>query len=143
MNIKRYLAASIVAFLVFGIIDFIFDFFILMPINHALKAVWRPEMMGWLEPVLYLYAALLFVFIFTIVSKSKNVREGIGYGVLIGLLVSGILSFKQYALYPIPLVLAVVWFAEGMLQYILAGITTALIYSPKTAGNSNKGPMPC
>ena len=132
MNFKRYFAASIAIFFIFGLVDFIFDFFILTPINNTLKAVWRQETIIWLEPVLYMYTAFLFVYIFASLYRSKSVREGLVFGMVIGLLMSGILSFKQYALYPIPFTLAVIWFTEGMIQYILAGITMALIYRPKS-----------
>lgn len=130
MNVKRFLAASLAVFLVFGIVDFVFDLTVLMPINVSLNAVWRPEAIRWLEPALYLYAALLFVYIFTVTYKSGGIRGGALYGLLTGLLVSGILSFKQFALYPVPLNLAVIWFIEGLIQFITAGIATALIYKP-------------
>ena len=128
MNIKRYMAASFAVFLVFVLIDFLFDFFILMPINNSLRNIWRPDMIHWLEPITYLTASLLFVFLLTRGLKIKRISGGILYGLIIGLLVSGVHSFGQYANYPIPFILAVLWFAEGLIQYVTGGIITALFY---------------
>ena len=128
MNIKRYIAASFAVFLVFVLIDFLFDFFILMPINNSLRNIWRPDMIHWLEPITYLTASLLFVFLLTRGLKIKRISGGILYGLIIGLLVSGVHSFGQYANYPIPFILAVLWFAEGLIQYVTGGIITALFY---------------
>jgi hypothetical protein len=132
MNIRRYVAASIAVFITFGLVDFLFDFFILGSINHSLRNIWRPNMIHWLEPVTYLAAALLFVFLLTQAHTTKSVSCGILYGLLVGLLVNGVHSFGQYASYPIPFVLAVLWFAEGLIQYTVAGIVTSLVYRPKT-----------
>jgi hypothetical protein len=132
MEIKKFAFASISVFFIFAIVDLIFDLSLLMPINMSLSAVWRPVMIRWLEPAIYLYIALLFVFIFAKMNKSADVKGGIIFGLLIGLLVSGVLSFKQYALYPIPFKLSVLWYLEGIVQYVLAGTAAALIYRPKT-----------
>jgi hypothetical protein len=131
MNIKRYALACFTVFVVFSLIDFLFDFLLLGPINHSLKNVWRPDMMHWLEPVTYLAASLLFVFLLMHAHNISSVSGGMFYGLLIGLLVSGVHSFGQYVTYPIPFILAVLWFAEGLIQYIIAGIITALINKPK------------
>lgn len=85
-------------------------------------------MIHWLEPVIYLAASLLFVFLLTHALKIKRIAEGIFYGLIVGLLVTGVHSFGQYANYPIPFILIVLWFAEGLIQYITGGIITALIY---------------
>ena len=131
MNLKKYFLAAFLVFISFILIDFIFDSFILMRINITLKNIWRPHMIFWLEPVLYMASALFFVLIFALANKGNGLSEGILYGFLIGLLISGIQSFKQYALYSIPIILAIFWFIEGLIQYTIAGILTALIAQPK------------
>jgi energy-coupling factor transporter transmembrane protein EcfT len=93
-------------------------------------------MIHWLEPVTYLASSLLFVFLLTHVHEIRRVSGGIFYGILVGLLVSGVHAFGQYATYPIPFILAVLWFAEGLVQYTIAGIITSLIYRPKIQPNS-------
>jgi len=132
MNIKRFIISVIAVFFIFGAVDFVFDFFILGHINESLNNLWRIKPIRWLEPVLYMYSALLFVWIFTFMRKDKGIGEGTRYGIFMGLLVSGMLSFKQYMLYPISFIPAAVWFIEGMIQYLLAGIATAMIYRPKS-----------
>ena len=136
MNIKRYIAASFSVFIALGLIDFSFDFFFLGPINNSLRNIWRLNMIHWLEPVTYLAASLLFVFLLAHIHETRRISGGIFYGILVGLLVSGVHSFGQYATYPIPFILAVLWFAEGLIQYTIAGIITSLIYGPKIQLNS-------
>lgn len=136
MNIKRYAVACFAVFIVLSLIDLLFDFLLLGPINHSLKNVWRPDMIHWLEPVTYLSASILFVLLLTHIHNVKGVSGGVLYGLLVGLLVSGVHSFGQYATYPIPFVLAVLWFVEGLVQYAIAGIVTALICRPKIQHDS-------
>jgi hypothetical protein len=54
--------------------------------------------------------------------------EGVRYGLLIGLLmyVSGMLG--QYAMYSIPLGMALAWVAYGIVEMVLAGAAAAAIY---------------
>ncbi|MGA2142156.1 MAG: hypothetical protein ABSG94_06995 [Brevinematales bacterium] len=131
MDIKRYLISAAAVFLCFAVIDFGFDSAILSQMNTGLKETWRAVPVFWLEPVIYFGAALIFVLIYSVSSWRKGVPWGIIYGLATGILVSGVLSFKQYSLYPIPLILSLVWFIEGIIQYIIAGIVTALILNRK------------
>jgi hypothetical protein len=132
MNIKRFIAASAVVFLCFVAIDFVFDFLILGSFNNPIKNLMRQDMIRWMEPVLYLMTSLLFVLIFITAGGGRGAAKGVILGLLVGLLASGTLSFKQYAMYPVPFVLAILWFIEGLLQYVIAGIVAALMYRPKT-----------
>lgn len=127
MDIKRSLISVAAVFLCLAAIDFGFDSTILSQMNTGMKETWRAVPVFWLEPVIYLGAAMIFVLIYSISSWKRGVSWGIIYGLLTGILVSGVLSFKQYSLYPIPLILSLVWFIEGIVQYIIAGIVTALI----------------
>ncbi len=127
MTVKKYFITIAAVFFCFAIIDFLFDSLLLVKINNSLSNVWRPQMIFWLEPVLYLVSTLLFVFIFARIYKGKGITEGIFYGFLIGILMAGYSSFKQYALYPIPFKIAVIWFIEGLIQYTIAGIIMSSI----------------
>jgi hypothetical protein len=132
MNIKRFIASVIAVFFIFGIVDFIFDLLVLGHVNGSMNTLWRLEPIRWLEPGLFMYAALLFVLIFAFIYKGKGMGEWVMYGILTGLLVNGVLSLRQYMLYPISFILTVIWFIEGMIQYILAGVAAALIYRPRS-----------
>ena len=84
-----------------------------------------------MEPVLYLVAAVIFVYLFKLIYKGRGILEALSIGALFGLLISGIQSFRQYALYPIPVTLAVLWTLEGLVQYVLGGFVTSLFCKSK------------
>lgn len=70
MNIKRYLLSVVCVFLILSIADFLFDFFIFRSLNRALSNVWRPDGARWLEPLLYLFSAIIFVYLFKLAYKN-------------------------------------------------------------------------
>ncbi len=85
----------------------------------------------WIMHLTSLFLSFLFVYIFTKGYEGKGVGEGVRYGLLIGLLMNGVGAFNQYVIYPVPFKLAVQWFIFGTLEFIIAGIITALIYRPE------------
>ena len=74
--------------------------------------------------------SLVFVFIFTKGYEGKGVMEGIRYGFWIGLIVSFVGSFNQFTVYPIPYGLTWQWIIYGMIELMIVGAVTALIYKP-------------
>ena len=131
MDIRRYAAACAAVFLCMAAVDAVFDILILSHFDGSLQNISRPDAIRWLEPVLYLAASVTYVPLFVLAGGQKGMARAIWLGVLFGLLVSGTFSFRQFAAYPIPLALSMLWFAEGMIQYVLAGIVIALIYRRK------------
>ena len=130
MNWKRFFLASLAVFAVFRAGDYIIHGIILAPTYQSLAEVWRPDMQSymWILTVVGVFFALLFTFIFTRGYESKGPAEGLRYGLLIGLLLSGAGSFQQYVVYPIPLSLALQWFGFGMVEFLIAGLLAASIY---------------
>jgi len=73
-----------------------------------------------------------FVIIFTKGYEGKGWQEGFRYGLLIGpLVVAGFFIF--YAVTPMPISLMWSWIVGGLIQSILGGIFTSLIYKNPTA----------
>ncbi len=128
MNLKRFIPATIVIFIILALVDILFDLFILRQLNISLENVWRPGHIFWVEPVLYLISALLFMLIFAYATREKGIVEGLFYGIVLGLFATGISAFRQYVLYPLPISIAFIWLAEGLIQYTAAGIMASLIY---------------
>lgn len=131
---KRCLMASVAVFVVVYLLEFLIHGKLLHGIYQETASLWRPEaeMMGmmWLMWIGYLIMAPLFVYLF-----SKGVEEGKGmmgqgvrFGLIIGLFVSGPMSLGWYAILPIPTILAFYWFVAGMVEFIAAGLVTGLIY---------------
>jgi len=135
MNGKRFILASIVVFVVYEITNWIVHSLILSGVYQRLQSLWRPDMMDkmWIMYVTAFIFSFLFVYIFTKGYEGKGVAEGFRYGLYIGLLMNIVGMFNQYAVYPVPLSLTIQWFIYGMIQFIIIGIVTALIYRPKAA----------
>lgn len=135
MNGKRFILASIVVFVVYEITNWIVHSLILSGVYQRLQSLWRFDMMDkmWIMYVTAFIFSFLFVYIFTKGYEGKGVAEGFRYGLYIGLLMNIVGMFNQYAVYPVPLSLTIQWFIYGMIQFIIIGIVTALIYRPKAA----------
>lgn len=130
MNIKRFVIASIAVFIVIQAIDWLVHGVLLSRWYAEFKNVWRADMMDlmWVMVLGALFFSFMFVFIFTKGYEGKGIMEGARYGLLIGLLmyISGMLG--QYAMYPIPLGMALIWIAYGVVEMVIAGMAAAAIY---------------
>lgn len=135
MNIKKYVIASIAAFMTFQLFDFITHGIILSKAYEELSNVWRPDMMSnmWIIYTTSFVMSFIFTYIFTRSYKGKGIVEGVQHGVTIGLLLNVVGMFNQYAIYPIPFSLAIQWFIYNMISFTVAGIVVSLIYNPKVA----------
>jgi hypothetical protein len=135
MNAKKFILTSIVVFIVYEILNYLIHGFILMDAYAATASLWRPEAemnsMMWIMWVVDLIKAFVFVFIFTKGIEGKGWMEGLRYGFWIGLYVSLGMGFGMYATSPIPFSLALQWFIYGVIQLMICGVATALMYKTK------------
>ena len=133
MNIKKFVIASIVVFIVFEILNFIIHGPLLGSIYEEAKSVWRPDMMDkmWIIHITNFIFSFLFVYIFTKGYENKGIVEGLRFGLIIGLLMNVVGMFNQYAVYPLPFSLAIQWFIYGIIQYVICGAVAASIYREK------------
>ncbi len=132
MNKKRLIIASIVIFIAVQIFDFIEHSLILRGAYQSTMGIWRADMNSvmWIMYVTALAFSFLFVYIFIKGYEGKGIFEGIRFGLLIGLFMTGINIFGQYVIYPIPFNLAIQWFIYGMIRFVIYGIIAAVIYRP-------------
>jgi hypothetical protein len=134
MNMKRLLLAIVAAFaIVFGT-DFLIHGFWLTPDYEATKQLWRPESemqthFHWMLIAQFLCAAT-FVIIWAKGFAGRDIATGITFGLLMGLF-QGIWTIINYVVMPLPGVLATKWLLAGVLQCVLLGIVTSLIYKPE------------
>ncbi|MBI5779746.1 MAG: hypothetical protein HZA49_09880 [Planctomycetes bacterium] len=133
MNVKRYLLAALVAYIVLQITTFVIHGVILTNEYMALGSIWRPDMMSWmwLFNVLDIPSMLLITYIFVKGYENKGIMEGVRFGLMLGTLMWIGGAFANWITFPITLPLAIKWFVFGVLQTIITGITLALIYRPK------------
>lgn len=135
MNIKRLILAILAGWVVIFGTDILVHHFALMPDYEATKSVWRPDpemnsRLHWM-----FLAQLLGVTTFVIVWAKGFAGGGAGNGAVFGLLMGLFQAgwvLMIYVLFPIPGNLAVKWFASGILQTVLLGVVTALVYKPRS-----------
>ena len=133
MNMKRLLLAIVAAFAVIFGTDFLIHGFWLLPDYEATKTLWRPEneMQSHFHWMLFaqLLCAATFVIIWAKGFAGRDIGTGITFGLLMGLF-QGIWAIINYVVMPLPGSLATKWLLAGVVQCVLLGIITALIYKP-------------
>lgn len=134
---RTFWIGFIVVYIVWQIIGFVVHGVLLADTYKGMWAVFRAESemnslmwMMFLSSALYL---LLFCYIFTKGYEGKGVGEGLRFGLLLGLFMSIPMALDQYALYPIPPNVAVIWFVTGVVSFMIAGAIFAAIYKPGEA----------
>lgn len=130
MNLKRYTFASLAAFLIFQILDFIIHGVILSKTYKELVSIWRPNMESimWIMTITSLFMSFLLVYVFVKGYENRGILEGLRFGVISGLLVYAVNSINQYVIYPVPCSLLLKWLAFGMFEFIVVGVVISLIY---------------
>ena len=133
MNMKRLLLAIVVAFVIVFGTDFLIHGVWLSSDYEATKELWRPESdmharFHWMLIAQFLCAAI-FVIIWAKGFAGRDIATGITFGLLMGLF-QGIWAIINYVVMPVPGALATKWLLAGVVQCVLLGIVTALIYKP-------------
>jgi hypothetical protein len=134
MNVKRWLLASVVVAIVFFALEFVVHGFLLSDIYMQTASVWRPmqemEQTIWLMWLGYIVFAPFFVLIYAKgYEKGKpGWAQGLRFGFYVGAMLSVIHSFGWYVILPIPMALAVYWFAAILVEFIVVGIAAGLVY---------------
>jgi hypothetical protein len=136
MNWKKFVTASIIVFAVMMVLEWVTHNVLLKDWYEQTVSLWRPmDEMQKMMPIWWvanLFISFLFVFIFIKGYENKGWMEGFRYGIIIGLFmwIPGALS--QYVFLPFPWQLATWWFVAGMVEFVLLGIITWIVYKEKT-----------
>jgi hypothetical protein len=107
---------------------------ILRKANEAVQHLRRTDLpggMGW-SLLLTGLVSVLFVWGYVRTARSGTLREGLGYGLFIGLLVALLVDVNQFVLYPLPASLVLKWFAGGVLEFTFYGAVVSLIRREST-----------
>jgi hypothetical protein len=104
MNVKRFIGASILVFIVSEVINFLVHSVIFKKPYASLAPLWRPDMMSkmWILHVGFFILSFIFTYIFIKGYENKGVMEGFRYGIIIGLFANIPYAFFEYAMYPLP-----------------------------------------
>jgi hypothetical protein len=131
MNIKRLVFAIIAAWVVLFATDFLIHDLWLGPLYQATKPLWRPETEMHTHICWMFLAQFIIVTTFVIIWAKGFAGRGMGAAVSFGLLMG---LFQQtwaiilFVVMPLPGELAVKWFLGGLVQAVVLGIVTSLVY---------------
>lgn len=131
MNISRFLSAVVALFVfMFGYETWVHAV-LLKDIYHQTPSIWRSyEQMIQYTPfntLLMGLTAFWLTFIFTRLFKEGGFKNGLRFGIYIGVL-SGMQAAGAYFYLPISGLLAFYWFIAYLVESILGGYLIGLIY---------------
>jgi len=132
--IKQISLATLAVFIVWALLDFLIHGVILGPIYKETASMWRPmtEFKGWLLWLTYLVSGLCMVLIYARFFKEKNLKNGILYGLLLGIGFGMSMGFGSFAFMPIPYTLAQGWFWGAVVEMTAVGAVIGLIVKDST-----------
>jgi hypothetical protein len=130
---KKVINGAVAVFAVLEVMDFIIHGLILGNVYMTMPNIWRPDMMEkmWIMHIVKIVNAFIIAFIFSKGYEGKGIMEGVRYGLYVGLMLSIGMAYGTYAMIAIPYYLALQWFVYGLIEYVIAGIALALVFSWK------------
>lgn len=135
MNYKRVFMTGIVVFFVYMAMGIcVHGFWLGSMYADLMGDVWRSAedltSKAWIMHSTTLVFAFIFAYLFARGYRGGGWREGAWYGFVVYFFVGFQAVFHAYATYPIPLELALKWFASGVPMSVILGIVAALVYKP-------------
>ena len=134
LNKKRWMWAMAAGAVYSFVSDFIIHGLILGEKYKQTANVWRPEAEMQQNFAFMLFGQILTgIMVATIFARGyqgKGWKEGIRFGVLLGLLLTGPM-FINYAVMPIPSDIFMSWLVTGFIQCVLGGVVVAKVYAKK------------
>ena len=137
MNTKKFIIAFVVVFIILEITNYLIYAGILGSAfeNDMYKTVFRTEedmnSKMWIMYLMDLIWSFFFVFFFVKGYENKGWKEGLRFGIYIGIFYMLVVSFQYYAMFPLEFGLVLQMFIYAFIQVLILGIATALIYKPK------------
>ena len=127
--LKRTTLALAAVFISWTVLDILIHGILLESSYQATAHLWRPmeEMdMPLMHAVTFVYA-VCFVVIYAVFVGNKSILTGIKFGALYGLAAGISMGFGSYSYMPIPLSLALTWFAGTLVEVTVAGALAGAI----------------
>ena len=133
MNLKKWLVASLVAFIVFSVMEWILHGSILASAYQANAKYFLPQATiserMWAIYLGYLIYAGMFTLIY---SKGYEAKPGLGEGLRFGLYIGFFTAIPRFiidfAVSPIPAAIAVPWLIAGIVESIILGLVVGALY---------------
>ena len=130
---KRLIIAIVAVFVLWSLLDMIIHGLLLQETYEATAYLWRPmeEMNMLLMYIVILAYAICFVLIYHSFVSRKSIATGLQFGILFGLAAGISMGFGTYSYMPIPLSLAISWFAGTLVELTVAGALVGAIIKPE------------
>ena len=131
--LKKTVISIILIFIAWSLLDFVIHGMLLQPTYNATAHLWRPmdEMKMPLMYAVTLAYITCFVLIYLIFIRNKSLLTGIKFGALFGMAAGISMGFGSFSYMPIPLSLALGWFAGILIECVVAGTLVGLVLKPK------------
>lgn len=133
MNVKRLLLAMVAVYAVTYASDFLVHGLWLRADYQAAKPLWRPseEMRTFQNWIILarVIAVVTFVLVWAIGFAGRGIVTGMVFGLLMGMS-QHVWAIINYVAMPVPGPLAAKWFVGGVVEGVVLGLVTALLYKP-------------
>ena len=132
--IKKIGMAIVSVFVLWSVLDFVIHGIILFDAYNATAELWRPmeEMKMGLMYIVGFIAAIVFVLIYALFFKEKNIKIALKYGLLFGVFTGISMGYGTYSVMPIPYSMALTWFLGAVIEVTLGGLIIGLIIHDKS-----------
>ena len=133
---KRFLLSLIIVYAFFSISGYLVHDILLHKQYMALMPTLHSENIKskiWAFIVESTVGCIFFTLIYSSWKKSGTIKEGLTYGIFIGLWIGLDMSLRTYASTDlIPFSLIMQWLIYGLLQYAIGGCLLAFVYNYRT-----------
>lgn len=125
---KKFFICSLAIFITWTVVDFLVHGIYLKEYYQQTAHLWRPygEAKMFLNSVVVLIGATIFVLIYITLIQIKSLVRGLAYGFLMGVSAGLFMGYGFYAFSPIPYHMAMTWFqvcvAEGLIAGLILGV---------------------
>jgi len=126
---KNLIVGTVVVFITWMGLDFLFHGNLLSDTYKATEELWRPEaeMKMGLNALVALIAAAMFSAIYVLLVANKGLQTGLLFGLLYGVSVGAGMGFGTYSYMPIPYSLAWSWFGIVLIESLVAAALLGLV----------------
>lgn len=135
MNHKRGVIALIVAFVVVFFFGFLWHGVLMKPAYMETASLWRPQedfqSHFWVLILGHLVMAFAFTGLYISQIGVQSAGTGMGYGIVIGILCSGV-NLIRFATEPLTMKILGMWIAGDIIMFAIVGAVVGAIYQPKT-----------
>ncbi|RUM54297.1 MAG: hypothetical protein DSY87_01035 [Methylococcus sp.] len=126
---RKLVLGTSTVFALWTALDFIFHGVVLADYMKETAHLWRPENESKmiLNSAVVLIASLAFTLIYALLINPKGLRFGLLFGTFFGLAMGMVSGYGSYAFMPVPYFMALIWFLNGLVQGVCAGVAVGML----------------